>query len=68
MFQMPEIIRELCNGCGLCVVVCPFGGLVLIRNVAAIIETVECDYCAQCEAVCPSEAIRCPYEIVIEEG
>lgn len=68
MVHMPEIIRELCNGCGLCVLVCSCKGLVLIDNVVMVIETVECDYCAQCEAVCPTEAIRCPYEIVFEEG
>ncbi|GAI33115.1 unnamed protein product [marine sediment metagenome] len=68
MAQMPEIIRELCDGCGLCVAVCSCKGLVLIDNVAVVIETVECDYCTQCEAVCPTGAIRCPYEIVVEES
>jgi len=65
--QRPEIIRELCNGCGLCVEVCSCEGLVLIDNVAVVIETMECDYCTQCEAVCPTGALRCPYEIVVEE-
>jgi NAD-dependent dihydropyrimidine dehydrogenase PreA subunit len=67
MVQMPEIIRELCNGCGLCVTVCSHNGLVLINNMAVVIETVECDYCTLCEAVCPTGAIRCPFEIVVEE-
>jgi ferredoxin len=29
---------------------------------------VECDWCALCEALCPNDAIRCPFEIVIEQN
>jgi ferredoxin len=40
---------------------------VLIDNVIRIMETVECDWCTQCEVVCPTGAIACPFEIVFEE-
>jgi len=64
--QMPVIDQARCNGCGLCVSVCRCGALVLINNVITVVETEECRWCTYCEAVCPTEAISCPFEIVIE--
>lgn len=62
---MPVIIRELCNGCNLCVQVCCCGALQMIDGVITVVETEECGYCVECEAVCPTGAIRCPYEIMV---
>lgn len=62
--RTPQIDRYRCDGCGLCVSVCRLGGLVIINGVVAIVEGVECDWCTQCEAVCVTRAIVCPYEIV----
>ena len=67
MSEMPVVKRHLCNGCGLCVSVCHCKALVLVDNVIMVVETEECGYCTECEAVCPTGAIICPYEIVIEE-
>ena len=65
MARMPVIVLEKCNGCGLCVTVCKCGALVMIDNVVTVIEMDDCHWCGQCELVCPTEAITCPYDIVV---
>lgn len=67
MTEMPVIDQSKCNGCGFCLSVCYYNGLVMVNNVITIVETVECDWCTLCEAVCPTGAISCPFEIVTEE-
>ena len=67
VYERPVVDPEKCNGCGLCVSVCPHGGFVMVGNVARVIETDDCEWCTQCEAVCPTGAISCFFEIVIEE-
>jgi ferredoxin len=39
---------------------------VLVGNVVIIEETIDCDWCTLCEAICPRGAIRCAFEIVLE--
>jgi len=60
----PEIDKEKCNGCGLCVGVCLENGIMIINRPVGTIADVDCDWGALCEAVCPNDAIRCPYQIV----
>ena len=66
LVEMPVLDQEKCNGCGLCISVCSCNAIVLIDNVITIIETLDCSWCAQCELVCPTGAISCPFEIVVE--
>ena len=70
MAEMPEIDLEKCDRCGLCISVCPCGGIVLVENVITIVRKKECYGCARwctlCEDVCPTGAITCPFEIVLE--
>ena len=63
--MLPEIDINRCDGCGLCVTICRCGALVLIDNKVAVVQTVECEWCTICEAVCPRSAIQCPFEIVL---
>ena len=67
MVEMPEIDLEKCSGCGLCIDACTCKALVLVNNVITVIETEDCGWCLKCETVCPTGAISCSFEIVIEE-
>ena len=51
------IDKELCNGCGLCITVCPAETLTM-RNDKATVTGEESLGCGHCEAVCPTGAIR----------
>jgi MinD superfamily P-loop ATPase len=64
---MPVVDYKKCDGCGLCVSICYCGAFVMVNNVITIIETEVCGWCTQCEAICPTGAISCPFEIVFEE-
>jgi len=45
--------------------VCPTGALA-VENGKAIVATPEaCNYTGLCEAICPTRAIRRPFEIVV---
>ena len=68
MTEMPVIDQSKCNGCGLCLGVCACKALVLVDNVIIVIETEECHWCTECEAICPTGAISCAFEIVFEEN
>ncbi len=68
MAEMPRVDQAKCNGCGLCLSVCVCGALVMVNNRVSVIETETCGWCTQCEAVCPTGAISCPFEIVFEQS
>jgi len=71
MTNRPEICRNKCNGCGLCLQVCPCHRLVLKKNIAAVLEIKDCKlcdrWCGVCELVCPVEAVQYLFEIDTEE-
>jgi nitroreductase/NAD-dependent dihydropyrimidine dehydrogenase PreA subunit len=52
-----KIDRDLCNGCGLCVTVCPTGTISLLEG-KAVVSGGESIFCGHCEAACPQEAIH----------
>ena len=65
-----EILDEHCDGCGLCVRICPSKTLVLaprpggpvkrgkktMRQVMRMTEVPECIACGDCAAICPNDA------------
>lgn len=67
MSVIPVIDRGKCNGCGLCISVCLCKSLVLSGNLITFVEAGDCGWCTWCEAVCPTGAINCPFEIVVEQ-
>lgn len=53
---MISINLERCNGCGVCVEICPTGAVYLVDGKAAVDQKLCCD-CQACVAACPTEAI-----------
>ena len=64
---MPRIASQLCDGCGVCISVCPVNALGWRDGKAALIAPEKCLYCATCESLCPRGAIELPYLIVRAE-
>jgi NAD-dependent dihydropyrimidine dehydrogenase PreA subunit len=60
-----EIDMEQCNGCGICVEICPLDCLRMNVNKKAFMKYDECWYCGSCTLECPKDAIilRLPYLI-----
>lgn len=65
---LPSIDANRCLGCGACVWGCPVHAVELLDGLALIVRPDDCNYCAECESLCPHGAIACPFEIVFEVG
>lgn len=70
MGSMPQINRNNCDGCGLCVGVCGCRIISLVEDKAAIVSNKRCEncrtWCTLCEDICPRKAICCSFDVVIE--
>jgi ferredoxin len=64
---IPLIDPLRCDGCGLCVQVCPTGTLGRDENSgrAIVVRPEACDYTGHCETICPTAAIARPFEVVV---
>ncbi len=62
---VPLIDPVRCDGCGLCVRVCPTGALAIQDGRAIVTAPEACNYSGLCETACPTGAIQRPFEIVI---
>ncbi|MFQ5826419.1 MAG: 4Fe-4S binding protein, partial [Dehalococcoidia bacterium] len=67
ILERPVIDAEKCDGCGICVDICDGAGFRLVAGKAVVNPGAECDFCSICEAACPTDAISCFYEIVLDE-
>jgi NAD-dependent dihydropyrimidine dehydrogenase PreA subunit len=63
---IPQIDLGRCNGCGLCVLVCPVNVLAIRADKAMVIDADGCRYHGLCEMICPEGAIRRPFEIIVQ--
>jgi len=61
---MPEIRKDVCTLCGVCVERCQQGAL-SIANEHVALDASKCSYCGDCEGICPVGAIALPYEIIL---
>jgi ferredoxin-like protein FixX len=56
-----RVLKEKCNGCGVCVKVCPSGSWKISDNVAEWRGMNLCLECGACFNACPAEAIVWSY-------
>lgn len=64
---LPEIAAPRCTACGSCIEICHVEALAMVGQVAAVTSPDRCDYCTECELVCPEGAITCAFELIIED-
>jgi nitroreductase/NAD-dependent dihydropyrimidine dehydrogenase PreA subunit len=57
IYSPPEVIREKCTGCGLCVEDCPAFVFEMMDTKASVVRGDWCIGCGHCGAICPEGAI-----------
>jgi heterodisulfide reductase subunit A-like polyferredoxin len=68
-----EVNREICSGCGVCVLLCSYDAIKLEKSgdgAVAVINDLRCKQCGVCAAACPSAAItieHCTNEEIMAE-
>ena len=60
---LPEIDLLRCDGCGICVRLCPTAAVTLVRGQAVVTAPERCTFCEICESYCPQEAIGRPFRV-----
>lgn len=59
-FPLPAVFKEKCNGCNLCVLLCPSGCLTSkteVQRFKLLADPLRCVDCGRCVEVCPSKAM-----------
>jgi heterodisulfide reductase subunit A len=55
----PEVVEDICSGCGACVRVCPYGARRIDEETrVAQVSALLCQCCGDCAAACPNGATR----------
>jgi len=67
MSDKPSFDPAKCNACGLCAEVCRRGGFTIAQGKIVTGDFAECDWCQECDLICPTGAITFPFEVVIED-
>jgi len=52
-----SVIEDKCNGCGLCIELCPGEVFVLVNNKARVVSENNCTLCYGCTVFCEPKAI-----------
>ncbi len=56
-----EVNQDRCSGCGICVALCNYGAIQLVKfneKLIAVIDDLKCKRCGTCSAACPAGAIE----------
>jgi len=68
-----EMDQTKCNGCGMCIDVCPQEVFTLLEKVSTIIDRDACMECGACAINCPRQAISvragvgCAYAVLMDK-
>jgi len=65
-FKPPVVDKTLCIACSLCVRICPYGAMSIMKDEAgkrtSSVDTEKCHLCGLCAASCPQKALKMPEE------
>lgn len=61
--RLPIINLTRCDRCGKCIAGCPENALIMTDEGPTFANPITCNYCTDCEALCPLGAIRAPMTI-----
>ena len=54
---IPEIDKDECSGCGICVEACGSGVIDIVGSTAAVVNEDDCCGCGSCAEECPIGAL-----------